>query len=214
MSPRTCLFPIQRCAALLLCLATLSSVSYAQILYGSLTGNVTDPGSAGVPAANVQATNVGTGVTRETKTDAAGVYTFNNLQSGTYKITLTAPGFKTLVADNIGIDANQVRRVDLGLQIATATETVEVSTSAAALQAEGADVNSRIGSNEIANLPITSSAGRNFQSLYKLVPGFSLITEGNSSDGGNPQRSMSGFVNGTSRQNNLTRIDGASNTYM
>jgi len=48
----------------------------------------------------------------------------------------------------------------------------------------------------------------------KLVPGFRLVTEGNSSDGDNPQRSMNGFVNGTSRQNNLTRIDGASNTHM
>ena len=66
---------------------------------------------------------------------------------------------------------------------------------------------------QIENLPITSSAGRNFQALYKTVPGFSVVTEGVSSDGGNPQRSMTGNVNGNSMQANLTRIDGASNSY-
>ena len=71
---------------------------------------------------------------------------------------------------------------------------------------------SQVQAQDIANLPITSSAGRNFPALYSIVPGFSFIGEGNSSDGGNPQRTMSGFVNGTSRQNSLVRIDGVSNT--
>ncbi len=61
---------------------------------------------------------------------------------------------------------------------------------------------------------MTSSAGRNFQALYKFVPGFSMVTEGVSSDGGNPMRAMTGNVNGNSMQGNLTRIDGASNLYI
>jgi hypothetical protein len=92
--------------------------------------------------------------------------------------------------------------------------TVEVSSTPETLQTDRADVNTQLQAKEIDNLPITSSAGRNFQALYKIVPGFSAVTEGVSSDGGNPQRSMTGNVNGNSFQANLTRIDGSSNAYI
>ena len=195
-------------------LSLACSSARAQVLYGSLTGNVTDPSSASIPNATVEAANVNTGVTRTTLTDPSGIYLFSNLQPGTYKVTVTVTGFQTSVEENVGIGANEVRRADFQIQLATATQTVEVTSAPVALQADRADVNTNITTAQIANLPITSSAGRNYQALYKIVPGFSLVTEGNSSDGGNPQRSMNGFVNGTSRQNNLTRIDGTSNTYM
>ncbi|MBV9401897.1 MAG: carboxypeptidase regulatory-like domain-containing protein [Bryobacterales bacterium] len=186
----------------------------AQVLYGSLTGNVMDPSSAAIPNAKVEATNTDTGATRAAVTDSAGLFLFSNLQPGTYKLTVAATGFQTTTEENIGVEANQVRRADFQVQLAQATQTVEVNAAAVALQTDRADVNTTLERAQIANLPITSSAGRNFQALYKLVPGFSLVTESNSSDGGNPQRSMAGFVNGTSRQNSLTRIDGTSNTYM
>jgi hypothetical protein len=206
---------IVRLAAVLLAAILACGVANAQVLYGTLTGNVTDPSGAGLPGAKVAASSVGTGVTREANTDERGSYLFNTLQSGVYKITVTAKSFKTVVADNINVDTNQVRRLDLSLVIATTSETIEVNAPATALlQTDRADVNARLDATQINNLPITSSAGRNFQALYKLVPGFSLITEGVSSDGGNPQRSMTGNVNGGSMQNNLTRIDGASNSYM
>lgn len=192
-----------------------AGVVHAQVLYGSLTGNVTDPSSAAVPGAKVEVLNVGTSVTRQADTDALGVYLFNNLQSGTYKITVAVKGFQTTVVDGINVNTNEIKRIDFSLKLAATSEAIEVSAPATAvLQADRADVNSRISTQELNSLPITSSAGRNYQALYKIVPGFSIVGEGNSSDGGNPQRSMSGFVNGTSRQNSLTRIDGASNTYM
>jgi hypothetical protein len=200
---------------MLLVLAGVASVAHGQVLYGSLTGNVTDPSSAGIPGAKVEALNIGTGITRQADTEATGTYVFNNLQSGVYRVTITAGGFQKTIVDNINVNTNEVKRVDLSLKIATAAETIEVSAPATAvLQTDRADVNTRIDAKELNSLPITSSAGRNFQALYRLVPGFNTVGEGNSSDGGNPQRSMSGFVNGTSRQNSLTRIDGASNTYM
>jgi len=203
------------CAAALLALVGVGSVAQAQVLYGSLTGNVTDPSGAAIPGAKVEALNTGTGTARQAESDVGGAYSFSNLQSGVYKITVTSAGFQTTIVDGITVNTNQIRRVDLSLRIAAAAETIEVNAPATAvLQTDRADVNSQISATEIANLPATSSAGRNYQALYKLVPGFSLVGEGDSSDGGSPQRAMSGYVNGTSRQNNLTRIDGTSNTYM
>lgn len=186
----------------------------AQVLYGSLTGSVADASQAAVPNAAVVALNTGTGVSRQVTTSTQGVYLFNGLLPGVYKVTVSAAGFSKVVKDGIEIAANQTVRFDAALQVGQLTESIEVTTAAGVLQTDRADVNTQLESTQLGNLPITSSAGRNFQALYKLVPGFGMITEGVSSDGGNPQRTMVGNVNGGSQQNNLTRIDGTSNTYM
>jgi hypothetical protein len=199
-------------AALILIAA--STAVRAQILYGTLTGNVTDQSGAIVRGAKVEAVNTGTGSSTSVTTDERGAYQFNNLQAGIYKVTITASSFKSRVQDSVRIDANIVLRVDAQLEVGDVNATVEVSAAPAAIQTDRADVNTQIQAKDIENLPITSSAGRNFQALYRIVPGFSQVTEGFTSDGGNPQRSMGGNVNGTSRQSNLTRIDGASNAYI
>src|SRR5258708_32634699 len=106
----------------------------AQVLYGSLTGNVTDPSSAAIPGAKVTALDVDTGVTRQSDTDARGVYLFSNLQLGTYKITVEAKGFQTMIVDQVAVKANEVRRVDFQTKIAQTTETDEMLASPAGLQ--------------------------------------------------------------------------------
>src|SRR5450631_1257605 len=90
-----------RCATVLLALACASRLADAQVLYGSLTGNVTDPSSAAVPGAKVTALNVDTGVTRQSDTDARGAYLFSNLQLGTYKVTIEAKGFQTTIVGQV-----------------------------------------------------------------------------------------------------------------
>ncbi len=79
-------------AALLL--AQVGGVAHAQVLYGSLTGNIVDPTGAGVPGAKVQTLNVGTGVSRQTQADARGTYLFSDLQAGTYRVTTQSSGFQ------------------------------------------------------------------------------------------------------------------------
>jgi len=208
MTKRTVL--IFSCAALL----CVSGIVNAQVLYGTLTGTVTDPSGAVIPGAKVEALNTGTGAVRQTTSDDRGVYLFTSLLPGTYKVSVSATGFRSVVQDGTPVEVNMVRRFDATLPVGQVAEAIEVTAAATVLQTDRTDVNARLAQQELANLPAMSSAGRNYQALYKLVPGFSLVTEGNSSDGGSPQRPLSGFVNGTSRQNNLTRIDGAQNTYM
>src|SRR5882672_1100702 len=198
-----------RLFVLALLILLVPSGVYSQILYGSLTGTATDQKGAVVPGVKVEVKNVATGVSNEAVTDGGGSYQFSDLQPGLYNVTFTLASFKTLIQENVRIDSNAARRVNAQMQVADVKETVVVTQDVAPLQTERTDVNTQLQASQITDLPITSSAGRNYQSLYKIVPGFSAVTEGVSSDGGNPQRSMTGNVNGNSMQANVTRIDGA-----
>jgi Carboxypeptidase regulatory-like domain/TonB dependent receptor len=199
-------------AALLL--AQVGGVAHAQVLYGSLTGNIVDPTGAGVPGAKVQALNVDTGVSRQTQADARGTYLFSDLQAGTYRVTTQASGFQTAVTDNVVVNANEVRRIDFNLTISQATQTVEVSAASAILQTDKADVHAEITSQEIVDLPYNGGEGMNFQSLLYLVPGASAIaTREANSAAGNPMRAQTLFMNGVSSQGVNTKIDGATDAY-
>jgi hypothetical protein len=182
----------------------------AQNLYGTLTGNVTDSSDAPVPAAKVEALNVETGVVRAVVTNERGVYSFNDLQAGTYKVTVESPAFSPLVRDGVPVEPGNVRRLDARLQVAAVNETVLVDAAAITLQTDRGDVNAQINDTEISDLPL--DGGRNYQTLYKLLPGFTPPEELHS-DAGNPQRAMGTNVNGASYSNNNTRIDGATVSY-
>jgi hypothetical protein len=184
----------------------------AQILYGSLTGNVTDPTGAVLLAAQVQALNVQTGVLREVPVKEGGTYLFTELQPGTYKVTVKAKGFSPTTVEDVHVDVNSVRRVDIQLKVGAVTESVTVSGDAPLMQTDRADVHTNITSQEIENLPISSSEGRSWQALYNIIPGATPTAEANS-QAGNPQRAMNTNVNGGSNQTNNTRIDGVQNGY-
>jgi hypothetical protein len=105
-----------RCLVAAMIVFLTSNLGHAQVLYGSLTGTVTDPTGLAIPGVKVQALNVETGVPTEGVTDERGTYSFTTLQPGNYKITVTAPSFRTVIQDNVRITANEVRRADFALQ--------------------------------------------------------------------------------------------------
>lgn len=102
----------------LLFVFSIAPLEAAQVLYGSLTGNVTDASHAVLPGAHIEALNVNTGVARQVAADTKGVYLFPELLPGTYKVTVSASGFTTVETDNVRIDANTEARVDAQLAVA------------------------------------------------------------------------------------------------
>ena len=193
-------------------LLAIPSALRAQVLYGSLTGNVTDASGAGVPNAKVEALNTGTGVIQTQTTDSAGLYRFNALQAGTYKVTIAASGFASRVFDHIPVANNTVQRVNAQLSVATQQESVTVTSVSPLLQTDKADVHTDLSSQEVEDLPTAGSQGRNFQSLLQIIPGAGVTAETNSL-AGNPERAMNTNVNGQSNQGVNTRIDGAQDAY-
>ena len=200
----------------LLCLALLGSMlslsAYAQVLYGSLTGTVTDASGAVLSGAKVTVVEVRTGVTQESTSDTSGVYRFTALTPGTYKVTITAPGFATQETPSVQVKTNEVARVDGSLKVASATQAVTVTTEAPVLQTDKSDVHTDLTSQQVSNMPIAGSQGRNFQSLLRTIPGTGLTAETNSLSG-NPQRAINTNVNGQSNQTVNTRLDGAQDAY-
>lgn len=197
---------------LLLLAAALPHPASAQVLYGSLTGNVTDQSGAAIPGAKVEVLNVNTNISKNTTTDDRGGYQFSDLQPGVYKLTITAGAFRASSIDDLRIEANNVRRLDAELQASGVSEAVSITSSSVAIQADRADINITQSAREVNDLPLVGTKGRNYQTLMQLVPGAVLQGEQNSA-AGSPQRSISFNVNGVSRLQNNTRIDGASVIY-
>jgi hypothetical protein len=194
-------------AAVLLTVA-LAVPAAAQTLYGSLTGNVSDSSAAAVPNAKVEVLNVGTSILKTVLTDERGSYVLTDLQPGVYRVTVSAPAFATRTVENVNISQNTTLRVDSTLAVSTMQETVTVNAAAVTLQTDRADINHVLSASEVVDLPLMNSQGRNFQGLYKILPGFTPPGEVHS-DSGNPQRSMATQANGMPQSNNNTRVDGA-----
>jgi outer membrane receptor protein involved in Fe transport len=200
-----------RVLCLLLGAVALSGSARAQVLYGSLVGNVTDPNHGAVPGAQVRAQNIQTGAGLDTRTDGQGAYQFSNVQSGEYEIQCTAVGFRSFRRTRVEVAANEVVRVDINLELGDINQSIVVTADNPLLQTDRSDVHTDLSRKELTDLPL--SGYRNYQSLLGLVPGVTPPVDSNSI-AGNPAGSLVANVNGTGYGNNNTRVDGASNTYL
>ena len=154
-------------AALVFLLSSLRPVD-AQVLYGSLVGNVRDPSGAAVPGATVSATQQETDQTRSTTTNQTGEYSLTTLAAGTYVVRISAQGFKTSSRTGVQVAINSVTRVDATLELGAVSQSVEVSAAAAVLQTERADVHHDLTAATIENVPVPP--GNNFEHCSERFP--------------------------------------------
>src|SRR5260370_20935629 len=75
----------------------------AQLLQGSIIGNVTDASQAAVVGAKVVAVDQETNFTRDTLTNNAGGYNLPTLPPGTFTLTVTAPSFQTTIVTRVTV---------------------------------------------------------------------------------------------------------------
>src|SRR5262245_33619322 len=194
--------------ALLLALMLRQSGN-AQVLYGTLTGNVTDTNGAAVPGATVTITHKETGQSRQGVTDSSGGYDFPTVQAGTYTIKISKSGFKTTTKENIAVTLNNITRADIAVEVGQVNETVIITAETAQLKTDRAEVSAELTERPLRDLPVP--LGRNYQQLFKTLPGFTPPEDAHSVPS-NPSRSLVFNVNGSSRSSNNTRIDGISST--
>ncbi len=192
---------LQFCLVLLSVLA-LSLSGFAQIQNGAFAGTVLDPSGAAIANAKVTVTNVGTNLSVTTTTEQTGLYKFNELPAGTYKITSEAQGFKTITNSGLVLSAGTVQRVDFRMQLGQTREVVEVTGEAAAVNSEDSKLASTINSQQVANLPLN---GRNIYDLIQMSPGAVNVRGVLTENGANT------VVNGLREDFNGFLINGASN---
>jgi hypothetical protein len=195
---------------LLFALALAPRFAAAQVLYGTLVGNVTDSTGAAIPHARILAKDPSTGATFEGSANDAGAYNITDIPAGNYTVTITSPTFGTIVLNDVAVLNNQTRRADAKLSAAQVNQTVNIEADTAALQADRTDVNAVLSVQQIEDLP--TSTTRNFQSLFRTVPG---ATPPSASHAGasNPQLSVTYDINGGTNTTNSTYIDGANDEY-
>ena len=181
-------------------------ITFAQVLYGTLVGIVTDPAGHVVAGASVTANEMQTGIRHVQTTDAGGEYGFHDLLPGVYSVEVTANGFSRSQTDGLVVNANLVLRSDQLLSLSGVAQTVEVNASSAQLQTDTGSIHGELTSRELSNFPI--GGFNNYQSLISLLPGATPSRYQNSVMD-TPSRSLTTNINGSSRNNNITSVDGA-----
>ena len=154
-------------ALLLLCAAGAAFAQGVNITTGSISGAVTENGGAPLPGVTVTATNLGTGLTRDTVTESDGSYLLNLLPPGRYRVDaeLAGLGKSTVPAVNVLLGNNTKTNIVLA---PTVTETITVTASAPVVDTTRTGTAISVTEQQIDDLPILA---RDFRSLAQLTPG-------------------------------------------
>src|SRR5882672_9167525 len=192
---------LQFCLAVFAILA-LACSGFAQVQNGQLAGTVTDPSGAAIANAKVTVTNPATGVNLSATTNSTGNYTVREVPVGTYKVTVEAPGFKTVSNTDVTINAGTIAHVDSKMTMGQAREIVEVTGAASAVNTEDSKLATTVSSTQINNLPLN---GRNVFDLMQMSAG-AVNVAGVDFEGGHNT-----VVNGVREDFNGFLINGVSN---
>jgi hypothetical protein len=159
---------IYRFAPACLALATLLSLPVFAQTDGALSGTVHDTSAAVLPQATVRLVSREQGTVRTVDTNQAGVYQFSFLPPGTYDLTVSASGFKTLSRTNFVLAVAQNARLDFTLELGNVSENVTISANVENVNTESADMGAVIDNTRVVEVPLN---GRIFYSLPLLTPG-------------------------------------------
>lgn len=150
--------------------ALMLSASYVLLAQatGSLNGRVLDQGGAVIPGASITATNESTGVSRNTVSNADGLYSFPALQPGSYDLKVETSGFAPSERKGVTLVTGSAVTVDFSMGVAATTQQVEVTGEVPLVETTKSEVSSSLRLEEVQNLPMLN---RNFTGLVQLVPG-------------------------------------------
>jgi Carboxypeptidase regulatory-like domain len=188
-------------AAVAVLAAPVAAAAQAQAANGNIEGSVHDTTGAALPGVTVTVTNMDTGSSRTSMTNADGVYRAVLLPLGRYKVVAELQGFKTFEQQGVTLSAGQMALIHIELEVGAVTETVTVTSESPVAQPGKIDLGRTIGETEIRNLPLVSRNPYNFAFLQANVTGFE------NNEFGVPRIN----ANGTQMRTNY-QIDGNTNT--
>jgi hypothetical protein len=149
-------------------LALCALPASAQIDRGTIVGRVMDASGAVVPKAMVTVTNKATGVVVTTPTNDSGEYQVLALNPGAYSVKVGAPGFESVLRDNIVLHVQDRLSIDATLKVGSVNQEIVVTAGEPLLQTQSADVGNVVDTRLVNDLPLN---GRRYADLALLEPG-------------------------------------------
>src|SRR6202522_451506 len=200
---------LKRLSGIVIAIAALlcAPAMHAQTVTGAVTGIITDPSGAVVPAAKVVAHNMDTGVDSTATTNNAGSYNIKFLPIGRYQVSVEATGFGKETVPPFTLEILQTAAFNIQMKVGGADQTVNVSEAAPILNTNDATLGETITANTIQNFPLN---GLDFSALTLYVPGAvnTTGTSGTTSIERSTQYTDSIQLNGNRAQANNYTLDG------
>lgn len=135
---------------------------------GAISGTITDTTAAVVSSASVKVTNIATGYTRTSLSNAHGLYVVSLLPPGQYTLEVTKQGFKMATSADVRVTVAETTPLNVRLQTGSVTQTVTVTSSTTELQTQSSELGRVTDAEMIENLPLVT---RNFTQIIGLNPG-------------------------------------------
>jgi hypothetical protein len=142
----------------LLALAVAWSVpAFGQaIATASVNGDVKDTTGAMIPGAEVVVTNPATGKTYTALSNESGLYVISGVPSGTYSVTVTAPGFKKAIYQNVKVDVGVPATVNAVMEVGQLTEQVVVLGGQEIVNTSSVAIGTTVDKRRVQELPLSS----------------------------------------------------------
>ena len=143
----------------------------AQVARSQFNGTVSDTAGGVLVGATVVATNVETNVASTATTTDAGIYVIPYLPSGTYRINVTAAGFRPAVANDVSLRAAQTLTIDFQMNVDAITE--ELTVAAPLIETGTAEIGRYVSNKEYQTWPVPVSDGQRQiqQFIFSSLPG-------------------------------------------
>ncbi|HKE22671.1 MAG TPA: carboxypeptidase regulatory-like domain-containing protein [Bryobacteraceae bacterium] len=126
---------------------------FAQVNTATIYGDVTDPSGATVADAKVELENILTGARLSGATNSVGEFSFPVVPVGTYKMTVSAAGFRSETREGLVFSAGQNLRLKVPLQIGAQAESVTVASESPLVNAVNAQQQTTTTTREVKELP-------------------------------------------------------------
>ncbi len=187
----------------------LGSAAHAQIAgTGSIQGTVQDATGAVISNASVILTNLSTQVKHVTQTDGAGVYSFPNMDIGTYNVGITASGFQSYQRTGVVLEVGSAISINVTMTVGSQDQRIEVKAEGLALQTEDVSFKQTIDKNTILEMPLN---GRRMTDLITGSGGAAPAPGGDFTGSKYSYQTISVSIAGGGGNTTMWRLDGGDN---
>lgn len=149
-----------------------SAFGQSQATTGVIEGAVVDASGGAIPGATVSLRNTDTNFEKQVISGGDGRFKGLLLPLGPYRVTVTMPGFATLVREGLSLTVGQTINLVFTLPLSAVSQEILVTGANPLIETTRAEGSTLIGQDEVVKLP---NNGRNFLDFVKLTPSVATV---------------------------------------